>query len=482
MLENLFKKKDIATILREANENNGGLKRNLSVFNLVALGIGAIVGTGIFVITGQAAASYAGPALTISFLISALGCIMAGLCYAEFSAMIPVAGSVYSYCYVTIGEFLAWFIGWTLILEYLFACSSVAVGWSGYVVSLMEGWNIHLPQQIAQAPFDHIGNQWVWTGSLINFPAVFIIVLVSSFLIGGIKQSAFINNMIVVIKIGVILLFIGFGLSYIDVSNWHPYIPQNTGTFGEFGWSGILRGAAVVFYAYLGFDALSTAAQEARNPQRDMPKGILISLLICAFLYVAVTAVLTGIVNYQDLNVPAPIALAIDRTGEGLKWLSPFIKLGAVAGLSSVILVMMLGQSRIYFSISKDGLLPGIFSKVNSKRGVPYHATVFACVLTSIFAGLFPLHVLSELVSIGTLLAFTIVCICILILRKKRPELKRPFRTPWVPVVPILGAALCILQMVFLPWSTWERLILWTAVGLIVYFTYSIKHSKLNKK
>lgn len=482
MLENLFKKKDIATILREANENNGGLKRNLSVFNLVALGIGAIVGTGIFVITGQAAASYAGPALTISFLISALGCIMAGLCYAEFSAMIPVAGSVYSYCYVTIGEFLAWFIGWTLILEYLFACSSVAVGWSGYVVSLMEGWNIHLPQQIAQAPFDHIGSQWVWTGSLINFPAVFIIVLVSSFLIGGIKQSAFINNMIVVIKIGVILLFIGFGLSYIDVTNWHPYIPQNTGTFGEFGWSGILRGAAVVFYAYLGFDALSTAAQEARNPQRDMPKGILISLLICAFLYVAVTAVLTGIVNYQDLNVPAPIALAIDHTGEGLKWLSPFIKLGAVAGLSSVILVMMLGQSRIYFSISKDGLLPGIFSRVNSKRGVPYHATVFACVLTSIFAGLFPLHVLSELVSIGTLLAFTIVCICILILRKKRPELKRPFRTPWVPVVPILGAVLCILQMVFLPWSTWERLILWTAVGLIVYFTYSIKHSKLNKK
>ncbi len=482
MLENLFKKKDIATILREANENNGGLKRNLSVFNLVALGIGAIVGTGIFVITGQAAASYAGPALTISFLISALGCIMAGLCYAEFSAMIPVAGSVYSYCYVTIGEFLAWFIGWTLILEYLFACSSVAVGWSGYVVSLMEGWNIHLPQQIAQAPFDHIGNQWVWTGSLINFPAVFIIVLVSSFLIGGIKQSAFINNMIVVIKIGVILLFIGFGLSYIDVSNWHPYIPQNTGTFGEYGWSGILRGAAVVFYAYLGFDALSTAAQEARNPQRDMPKGILISLLICAFLYVTVTAVLTGIVNYQDLNVPAPIALAIDRTGEGLEWLSPFIKLGAVAGLSSVILVMMLGQSRIYYAISKDGLLPGFFSKVNSKRGVPYRATVFACMVTAIFAGLFPLHVLSELVSIGTLLAFTIVCICILILRKKRPELKRPFRTPWVPVVPVLGAALCILQMVFLPWSTWERLILWTTVGLIVYFTYGIKHSKLNRK
>lgn len=482
MFEKLFKKKDITTILKEASDDNGGLKRNLSVFNLVALGIGAIVGTGIFVITGQAAAAYAGPALTISFIISALGCVMAGLCYAEFSAMIPVAGSVYSYCYVTVGEFLAWFIGWTLILEYLFACSSVAVGWSGYVVSLMEGWNIHLPQQIAQAPFDHIGDQWVWTGSLINFPAVFIIVLVSSFLISGVKQSAFINNIIVVIKIGVILLFIGFGLSYIDVSNWHPYVPQNTGTLGEYGWSGILRGAAVVFYAYLGFDALSTAAQESRNPQRDMPKGILISLLICAFLYVVVTAVLTGIVNYKELNVSAPIALAIDRAGEGLKWLSPFIKLGAVAGLSSVILVMMLGQSRIYYAISKDGLLPGVFSKINNKRGVPYRATVFACVITVIFAGLFPLHVLSELVSIGTLLAFTIVCICILVLRKTRPELQRPFRTPWVPLVPVLGAALCIMQMAFLPWATWERLLIWSAVGLVVYFTYGIKHSKLNKK
>lgn len=482
MIDRLFKKKDIATVLAESHKDNGGLRRSLTATNLVALGIGAIVGTGIFVITGQAAASYAGPALTISFLISAIGCVMAGLCYAEFAAMIPVAGSVYSYSYTTMGEILAWFIGWILILEYLFACSSVAVGWSGYMISLLHGWGIDLPQQIAYATFDHTEDGWIWTGSIINFPAVFIVSTVSAFLIGGIKQSAFINNVIVVIKVGVILLFIGFGLSYINVSNWHPYIPENTGEFGEFGWSGILRGAGVVFYAYLGFDALSTAAQEAKNPQKDMPKGILISLLICALLYVAVTAVLTGIVNYKELNVAAPIALAIDRTGDGLAWLSPFIKLGAIAGLSSVILVMMLGQSRIYYAISKDGLLPKVFSKINSKHGVPHNATVFACIVTGIFAGLFPLHVLSELVSIGTLMAFTIVCLSIIVLRKTQPGLKRPFKTPLVPFVPLLGAAICIMQMVALPWSTWARLIGWTIIGFIIYFTYGIKHSKLNNK
>ena len=482
MKDKLFKKKDIATILRESETaNNGGLKRNLSVFNLVTLGIGAIVGTGIFVITGQAAALYAGPSLTLSFLISALGCVMAGLCYAEFAAMIPVAGSVYSYSYTTMGEFLAWFIGWTLILEYLFACSSVAVGWSGYMMSLLDGWGIHLPQQLAYPTFDHVGDEWVWTGSIINFPAVFIVAVVSSFLIGGIKQSALINNLIVVVKVSVILLFIAFGISYIDFGNWTPYIPENTGSFGEFGWSGILRGAGVVFYAYLGFDALSTAAQEARNPQKDMPRGILISLGICALLYVAVTAVLTGMVYYKDLNVPAPIALAIDHAGEGLAWLSPFIKLGAVAGLSSVILVMMLGQSRIYYAISRDGLLPKTFSKI-SKHGTPQRATIFAGIITGVFAGLFPLHVLSELVSIGTLLAFTIVCICILILRKKQPDLKRPFKTPWVPFVPLLGAGICILQMAALPWVTWQRLILWTAVGLVIYFSYGIRHSTLRNR
>ncbi|NDV77760.1 amino acid permease [Dysgonomonas sp. 511] len=482
-INRLFKKKDISTILNEPGNSHNGLKRSLSATNLIALGIGAIVGTGIFVITGQAAAAYAGPALTISFVISAVGCVMAGLCYAEFAAMIPVSGSVYSYSYTTMGEMLAWFIGWILILEYLFACSSVAVGWSGYMLSLLEGWGIHIPWQIAGATFDHLKDgSWVWTGRIINFPAVFIVGFVSAFLIGGIKQSAWVNNIIVVIKVSVILLFIGFGLSYIDTSNWTPYIPENTGEFGSYGWSGILRGAAVVFYAYLGFDALSTAAGEARNPQKDMPKGILISLLICALLYIGVTTVLTGIVNYKELNVAAPIALAIDRAGEGLAWLSPFIKLGAIAGLSSVILVMMLGQSRIYYAISKDGLLPKVFSKVHDKHGVPHNATIFASVITALIAGLFPLHVLSELVSIGTLMAFSIVCISIIVLRKTQPDLKRPFKTPFVPVIPILGALICIAQMAALPWSTWVRLIGWTVLGFIIYFSYGLKHSKLNDK
>lgn len=482
MYNKLFKRKDISVILKESGSTNGGLRRNLSALNLVTLGIGAIVGTGIFVITGTAAATYAGPALAISFLISALGCVMAGLCYAEFAAMIPVAGSVYSYSYTTMGEMPAWFIGWVLILEYLFACSSVAVGWSGYMVSLCEGWGIHLPQHLIQATFDHTKEGWVMTGSIINFPAVFIVGIISAFLLGGIKQSALINNIIVVIKVGVILLFIGFGLSYINVDNWHPYIPENQGGFGRFGWSGILRGAGVVFYAYLGFDALSAAAQEARNPQRDMPKGILISLGVCAILYIAVTLVLTGIVNYKDLNVAAPIALAIDRAGDGLLWLSPLIKLGAIAGLSSVILVMMLGQSRIYYAIAKDGLLPKFFSRIHDKSRIPHHATIFACVVTSVFAGLFPLNVLSELVSIGTLLAFTVVCLSILVLRKTQPDLNRPFRTPWVPFVPLLGAAICMLQMFSLPMSTWLRLLVWTLVGALVYFFYGIKHSKLNNQ
>ena len=477
----LFIKKDISAILRESSAgSNGGLKRNLSVYNLVTLGIGAIVGTGIFVITGQAAAMYAGPALTISFIISALGCVMAGLCYAEFSAMVPVAGSVYSYSYSTMGEFWAWLIGWILILEYLFACSSVAVGWSGYMMSILNEWGVVVPQYLSYATFDHVDGRWIWTGNIFNFPAVFIVSVVSSFLIGGLKQSTLINNLICVIKISVILLFIVFGISYVDFGNWEPYIPQNTGTFGEFGWSGIFRGAGVVFFAYLGFDALSTAAQEARNPQRDMPRGILISLAICAVLYVCVTAVLTGMVSFEDLNVPAPMALAIDRAGDGLSWLSPLIKLGAIAGLSSVILVMMLGQSRIYYAISKDGLLPKFLSKVN-KQGTPQNGTIFSAIATSIFAGLFPLHVLGELVSIGTLLAFAIVCICILILRKTEPDLKRPFKTPLVPLVPLLGAGICILQMVALPGATWGRLILWMAVGLIVYFTYGIRHSMLGR-
>jgi len=479
MFKHLFKRKDIHEILREAAAGNGGLKRTLSATNLVALGIGAIVGTGIFVITGQAAAQYAGPALTISFIISALGCIFAGFCYAEFAAMIPISGSVYSYSYATMGELLAWFIGWDLILEYLFACSTVAIGWSGYMTSLLHGWGVDIPVHLASAPLNHVNGEWVWSGSLLNFPAMFIVAVITTLLVGGIRQSAWVNNVIVVIKVCVILLFIGFGLSFIDTGNWTPYIPANTGTFGEFGWSGIFRGAAVVFFAYLGFDALSTAAQETRNPQKDMPKGILISLIVCAVLYVVVTAVLTGIVHYTELNVDAPIALAIDRAGSALAWLSPLIKLGAIAGISSVILVMMMGQSRIYYAISSDGLLPKLFSKVSARSGAPVNATLFAGIATGVIAGLFPLDVLTELVSIGTLLAFTIVCLSVVVLRKTQPALPRPFKVPLVPLIPLLGAGICLVQMVSLPWSTWLRLLLWTAAGLVLYFTYGRRHSRL---
>ena len=481
LFQNLFRKKDIAAMLREAESGQSGLRRSLTATSLVALGIGAIIGTGIFVITGQAAAQYAGPALTLSFVISALGCVFAALCYAEFAAMLPVSGSVYSYSYATMGEFLAWFIGWDLILEYLFACSAVAVGWSGYMQNLLLEWGMGLPPHLTQSTFGYVNNAWVLTGSLFNFPAVCIVTLITALLLCGLRQSAWVNNLIVVVKVAVILLFVGFGLSYVDTANWVPYIPENTGKFGEFGLSGILRGAAVVFFAYLGFDALSTAAQETQNPQRDMPKGILISLGVCTLLYVAVTAVLTGIVRYDELNVDAPIALAINRAGEGLLWISPFIKLGAIASISSVILVMMMGQSRIYYAISNDGLLPSLFSKVSPKRGVPQNAILFSGIATGAIAGLFPLNVLGELVSIGTLMAFSIVCLSIMVLRVTHPELHRPFKVPLVWLIPSLGVFFCLLQMLSLPWSTWVRLLGWMALGVAIYFIYGKKNSHLER-
>lgn len=475
-----FRIKQVSDLVEKGDTNE--LKRTLTATNLIALGIGCIIGTGIFVLTGTAAANHAGPALTISFIISALGCVMAGLCYAEFAAMIPVSGSAYSYSYATLGEFIAWFIGWDLILEYLFASATVAVGWSGYVVSFLGDIGIHIPHALAQAPFDYVsGEGWILTGSLFNFPAVFIVLIVTALLVVGIKESASANDIIVVVKLAVILLFIGFGISYIDTANWVPYIPENTGTFGKFGWSGILTGAGVIFFAYIGFDAVSTVAQETKNPQKDMPKGILGSLLVCTILYILVTAVLTGIVHYTELNVPAPIALAIDRTSESLAWLASFIKIGAIAGLSSVVLVMLLGQSRIFYAMSKDGLLPKVFSKIHAKHKTPHITTIITGTIAAVIAGLFPINMLGELVSIGTLMAFTIVCISILVLRKQQPDIHRPFKTPWVPFVPIAGALICIAQMLALPLDTWLRLIVWMLIGFVVYLFYGRKHSKLNE-
>ena len=474
-----FSKKSIDTIVKESGEK-GGFNRHLSAMNLIALGIGVIVGTGIFVITGTAAANNAGPALTLSFVISGIGCMMAALCYAEFAAMMPISGSAYAYSYTTLGEGPAWYIGWMLVLEYLFAAAIVAGGCSSYLLSLLGDFNIHLPAVICETPYKYVDGAWVKTGGIINLPAVLIVVVLATFLLRGISQSARVNNIIVITKLVVILVFIGVGVFYINTSNWVPYVPQNTGTFGEFGWSGVFRGAGIVFFAFLGFDAMSTAAQEARHPQRDMPKAIIISLIICTLLYVAVTAVLTGIVNYKDLNVTAPIALAIDRTG--LTWLSPLIKIGAIAGIISVVLVLLLAQSRLYYAMSKDGLIFRMFSDINNIHKSPRKGTIFAAIVTSILAGFAPVAVLGELVSIGTLIAFASVCVSIMILRKTQPDAIRPFRTPYVPFVPLLGALICIAQIVVLPGETWARLSIWVLLGTIIYIFYGRRHSNLKKK
>jgi len=484
MFKDLFIRKTLAELEEQADSNHNSLKRHLSATNLTLLGVGCVIGAGIFVLTGTAAALHAGPAVALSFIISAFGCLLAGLCYAEFASMIPVSGSAYTYGYATMGEFVAWIIGWDLILEYLFGSATVAVGWAGYVTSFLSDFGIVMPPAMCQSPFifDHTG--WHMSGSVINFPAVFIVALMTTLLVVGIKESAKFNNIIVLVKVTVILLFIGFGISHINVANWTPFVPENTGTFGHFGWSGVLTAAAVVFFAYVGFDAVSTTSQEAINPKRDVPRGILFSLLICTVLYIAVSLVLTGILNYKYLNVEAPIALAIDSAGPDLVWLRPIIKIGAIAGLSSVVLVLLLGQSRVFFTMASDGLLWKSFAKTHSKFKTPHITTIVTGSFAAFFAGLFPIGLLGEMVSIGTLLAFVIVSIGIIILRKAEPDAIRGFKTPWVPVVPILGAVVCFAQMASLPLDTWIRLIGWMVFGFIIYFSYGRKHSKarLNRK
>lgn len=480
-MTNLFLRKPLAQLFEEAERNEHGLKRHLNAWNLVLLGVGCVIGAGIFVITGTAAANFAGPSLALSFLLSALGCVFAGLCYAEFASMIPISGSAYTYGYATMGEFVAWIIGWDLILEYLFGAATVAVGWSGYMNSFLNDLGIFLPKAISDSPFKIDIEGWHATGSFINFPAVFIILLMTALLIIGIKESAKLNNIIVLIKVAVILLFIGFGFSYIDPGNWVPFIPENAGTWGHFGWSGILTGAGVIFFAFIGFDAVSTTSQEAINPKRDMPIGILVSLAVCTVLYVAVSLTLTGIVNYRELNVPAPIALAIDQSGAALQWLGPIIKIGALAGLTSVVLVLLLGQSRVFFTMATDGLLWKSFAKVHPKYKTPYITTIVTGCTCALIAGIFPIGLLGEMVSIGTLLAFVIVCFGIILLRKSEPDAPRSFKTPWVPFVPIMGILVCLAEMAALPFDTWMRLLGWMAIGFVIYFTYSKKHSKVRK-
>lgn len=457
----------------------GNLPRLLGPASLVALGLGVIIGTGIFVLTGVAAAKHAGPALSLSFVIAAVGCALAGLCYAEFASLIPRSGSAYSYSYVTLGELVAWFIGWDLMLEYLIASGAVAVGWSAYMVSLLEQLGVHLPAALTQAPFAKgEGHGLRLTGALINLPAVLIVAIMTTLCYIGLRQSSVINGVIVVIKVAVIILFIGFGVFYINADYWQPFIPENTGRFGQFGWSGVLQAAAIIFYAYIGFDCVSTAAQEAKNPQRDMPIGILASLAICTLLYVAVTLVLTGMVPFAELNVAAPVAMALDRHEE-LHWLSGWLKLGAIAGITSVILVLIFGQARIFYAMSRDRLLPAGLSRVHPRFQTPYRATLLTGAAAAVIGGLFPIDLLGEMVSIGTLMAFVTVCIGVLVLRYTRPDLPRAFRVPLAWLICPAGVLVCGGLMYSLPADTWLRLGIWTVIGFGVYFAYGHRRSAL---
>ncbi len=471
----LWTRKSIKELERKSEEGSHKLRRTLGPFDLVMLGIGCIIGAGLFSITGIAASENAGPAIVLSFIIAAIGCAFAGLCYSELAAMIPIAGSAYTYAFATMGELPAWIIGWTLILEYALGAAAVSISWSAYVISLLEDFNISFPSSIVASPWQSVAlSSGAHEFGYINLPALIIITFISLVLIIGIKQSALVNTIMVIIKVSVVFVFIVLGFFFIEYSNYHPFLPENTGSFGDFGWSGVLRAAGVVFFAFIGFDAVSTAAQEAKSPQKSLPIGILGSLLICTALYILFAFVMTGLVNYKDLNVAAPAALAIEHTP--FHWLQWLVKIAILAGLSSVILVLLLGQSRIFFSMARDGLLPQMFCNIHPIFHTPWISTLILMVFAGSIGAFASLEVVGRMTSIGTLLAFVIVCVGVLILRYREPKLLRPFRTPWVPFVPIMGILVCLTMMLSLGFESWARLIIWMAIGFIIYFYYGRYH------
>jgi len=481
----LFATKSVDNILKESEGGKHHLRRTLGPGNLIALGIGAIIGAGLFSLTGVAAAENAGPAIAVSMVVAAIGCAFAGLCYSEFSCMIPVAGSAYTYAYTTLGEWIAWIIGWDLVLEYAVGASTVSISWSRYVVSLLHNFGINLPSQWIAGPFEAVqlldGTK---VQGIANIPAVIIIFLISLLLMVGIRESARTNAVIVTIKLAVVVTFIGIGWSYINPANYHPFMPQNTGQFGQFGISGIMMGAGTIFFAYIGFDAVSTAAQEAKRPQKDMPIGIIGSLAVCTILYVLFSVVLTGVVPYTRLDTAAPVAVATEQIARtqgsaGFAWMNNLVGFGIICGFTSVMLVMLLGQSRVFFSMSRDGLVPPIFSDIHPKFRTPWRSNLLFFFFVAPFSAFLPLSVVGHMTSIGTLFAFVIVCAGVWVMRNKRPDIPRPFRTPLVPLVPVLGIVWNFAMMYSLGWSNWLRLIVWLVIGQVIYFTYGRHHSHL---